>query len=198
MRKLMPPHLSPISKEYQPNVRQNLKKYPPKAQQKLNYTLGAKQISQDKRHMAIVAPMCSSPVQSVYSETTFSKSGSWSNLSIKKHPIQATLTFAAFMMVLCGAVTSSLCFYMIYLMERQYYLDFGVVAGFTCLILGLLGFRSRHVYWLPNRNYISGKFNIIFFCFYICFSEYLKIFNSDKHVIFFKYIFNYYTIEPSY
>lgn len=143
MRKLMPPHLSPISKEYQPNVRQNLKKYPPKAQQKLNYTLGAKQISQDKRHMAIVAPMCSSPVQSVYSETTFSKSGSWSNLSIKKHPIQATLTFAAFMMVLCGAVTSSLCFYMIYLMERQYYLDFGGSSGIHLFNIGIVGLQEQ-------------------------------------------------------
>lgn len=132
-----------------------------KSRQKLNYALGTRQIQQDKRHTAIVAPMCSSPIQSVYSETTFSKSQSWMNLGPKK-PTQVTLAVAAVMMMLCGGVTSGLCFYMVSIMGRLYFLDFGIVAGFTCLVLGFLGFRTRNCYWLPNRNYISGEFGIYF------------------------------------
>ncbi|OWR50293.1 putative sanpodo [Danaus plexippus plexippus] len=41
-------------------------------------------------------------------------------------------------------------------MGRRYYLDFGVLSGFTCFLLGLLGLRSRRNQLLPNRNYISG------------------------------------------
>ncbi|CAG9860770.1 unnamed protein product [Phyllotreta striolata] len=164
------PQLSPITNEHQQQQQRptrNPKKPPPKAQQKLNYALGVNHAAQDKRHLAIVAPMCSSPIQSVYSETTFSKSGSWSNLSVKA-PVQATLTFAAMVLFVCGIITSGLCFYLIYLIERQYYLDFGVVAGFTCMLLGLLGFRSRRVYWLPNRNYISGYIILSVFSFSTC------------------------------
>nr|CAI5831603.1 unnamed protein product [Callosobruchus analis] len=148
------PQISPIPKEsFQSRTPQ---RPPSKAQQKLNYALGTRQLVPDKRTTAVVAPICSSPIQSVYSETTFSKSGSWMNVSLKKTPVQATLTVAATMMFLCGAVTTGLCFYMISVMGRQYFLDFGVIAGFTCFTLGMLGYRSRNVYWLPNRNYISG------------------------------------------
>lgn len=131
----------------------------PKAQQKLNYTLSTRQenVMENKRHTAVIAPICSSPVQSVYSETTFSnKTESWMNLSIKK-PVQGTLAVAAVMMILCGGLTSALCFYMVSVVGRMYYLDFGIVSGFACLLLGLLAFRSRNCHWLPNRNYISGK-----------------------------------------
>lgn len=126
----------------------------PKAQQKLNYTIGH---AQDRKHTAIVAPICSSPSQSVYSETTQSKTESEIDLNMKKPPVQGTLAVAALMMFLCGGVTSGLCFYMISIMGRLYFLEFGVVSGFTCLLFGILGFRTRNCYWLPNRNYISGK-----------------------------------------
>jgi hypothetical protein len=128
-----------------------------KSRQKLNYALGTRQmVQQDKRHTAVVAPICSSPIQSVYSETTFShKAESWMNIGPKK-PTQVTLAVAAVMMTLCGGVTSGLCSYMMYVIGRSYFLDFGMVAGFTCLTLGVLGFRTRRCYWLPNRNYISG------------------------------------------
>ncbi|KAJ8944923.1 hypothetical protein NQ318_013071 [Aromia moschata] len=140
-------------------------KSPPKhrqtsrAHQKLNYALGTKQLArqEDKRHTAIVAPMCSSPNHSVYSETTYSgKSESWMNVNENQSATRATVAVAAVLMLLCGAVSSALCFYMISLLGRLYYLDFGIVSGFTCLILGLLGFRARAFHWLPNRNYISG------------------------------------------
>lgn len=142
-----------------------VKTSPPKAQQRLNYAIGSRSV-ENKRHTAIVAPMCSNP----YGDTTYygNRAESWMNLSMSKGPVQATLTAAAVLMVLCGAVTSGLCFYMVSVLGRLYYLDFGIVAGFTCLILGLLGFRSRHCYWLPNRNYISGlHLLIIFFQFFL-------------------------------
>lgn len=41
-------------------------------------------------------------------------------------------------------------------MRRSYYLDLGIISGFAATALGLMGFRSRQCYWLPNRNYISG------------------------------------------
>lgn len=44
---------------------------------------------------------------------------------------------------------------------RRHYLDIGVLSGFTCLLLGLLGCRSRTRTLLPNRNYISGNSNHI-------------------------------------
>lgn len=156
-RKIVTPTASPIPKN--PFVTPTKQQQTPRAQQKLNYALATRQVAhQDKRHTAIISPICSSPIQSVYSETTYSnKSESWMNLSLSKAPVQATLAVAAIMMTLCGGVTSGLCFYMVWIMGRLYYLDFGIVAGFTCLLLGLLGFRSRNCRWLPNRNYISGN-----------------------------------------
>lgn len=137
----------------------------PKAQQKLNYALSTRQGSQNKRTTAIVAPICSSPLQTttVYSETTIAnKSESWMNLSGHKQPVHVTLTVAAVMMMLCGGVTSCLCFYMISFMGRLYFLDFGIVSGFSCLVLGVLGCRSRnYYYWLPNRNYMSGTMDFL-------------------------------------
>lgn len=158
-RKVSTPTVSPVPKDpfVTPPKMQQAQRPTPRAQQKLNYAIGARQMYQDKRHTAIIAPICSSPIQA-YSETTYSnKSESWMNLSISKAPVQTTLAVAAFMMVLCGGVTSALCFYMVSIMGRLYYLDFGIVAGFTCLVLGMLGYRTRNCYWLPHRNYISGK-----------------------------------------
>lgn len=156
-RKPITPAVSPIPKDPFVTPPKQVQRPTPKAQQKLNYAIGARQMYQDKRHTAIIAPICSSPVQT-YSETTYSnKSESWMNLSISKAPVQMTLAVAAFMMVLCGGVTSALCFYMMSIMGRLYYLDFGIIAGFTCLILGMLGYRTRNCYWLPHRNYISGE-----------------------------------------
>ncbi|XP_063907853.1 uncharacterized protein Spdo [Zophobas morio] len=154
-----PPHRDPFLTPPKPA---------PKFRQKLNYALGAQQmVHQDKRHTAIVAPMCSSPTQSVYSDTTFAKSEPWMNIGPKK-PTQVTLAVAAVMMMLCGGVTSGLCFYMVSIMGRLYFLDFGIIAGFTCLVLGLLGFRTRNCYWLPNRNYISGYILLSVFSLLMC------------------------------
>nr|CAD7570287.1 unnamed protein product [Timema californicum] len=39
---------------------------------------------------------------------------------------------------------------------RRYFLDLGLLSGFTSLLLGGAGFRARASQWLPNRNYTSG------------------------------------------
>lgn len=40
---------------------------------------------------------------------------------------------------------------------RLFYLDMGILTGFAAVLMGALGFRSRHSKWLSNRNYLSGK-----------------------------------------
>ncbi|CAG9764906.1 unnamed protein product [Ceutorhynchus assimilis] len=173
------PPLSPITKDPfqtprnspQRTIRPSLNS---KVQQKLNYAIGSKQFNnnQEKRqpNTAIVPPMCSSPVQSIYGETTYSqKSESWMNLSVKGNTASGqALAIAAFIMFMCGVATTGLCFYMLSFMGRPYYLDFGTVAGFTCAIMGILGFRSRNVYWLPNRNYLSGYLILSLFSILTC------------------------------
>ncbi|KAK9886650.1 hypothetical protein WA026_017571 [Henosepilachna vigintioctopunctata] len=155
-----------------------------KAQQKLNYSIGSRQMTpntKEKRHTAMVAPICSSPVQSVYSETTYSnKSESWMNLSVKKPPIQATLAVAALMMFVCGGLSSGMCFYMMSLIGKVYYLEFGIVSGFACLTLGVLGFRTRYCHWLPNRNYISGYIVLSVFSLLTCAALLILLFMQPR------------------
>ncbi|XP_063835908.1 uncharacterized protein LOC135085057 [Ostrinia nubilalis] len=103
----------------------------------------------DKKTTAVITPRVASP-PSVYSEETYK---SFTSL---KPTSAAPLTIAALMLTLCGALTTGLSFNMMYTMGRVYYLDFGVLSGFTCFLLGLLGFRSRRQHLLPNRNYVSG------------------------------------------
>lgn len=125
----------------------------PRVHQQLRYN-----IEPNKKTTAIVQPICSNSGSSVYSDTTtINKSESWMNLSLKKPAVQGTLAAAALMMCLFGGITSGLCFYMILIMGKLYFLDFGIISGFTCFLLGMLGFRTRNCYWLPNRNYISGN-----------------------------------------
>ncbi|XP_023942891.2 uncharacterized protein LOC112049286 [Bicyclus anynana] len=103
------------------------------------------------KNTAVIMPRVAPQSPSVYSEETY-KSFS----SLKTNATAASLTIAALMLTLCGGLTTGLSFYMMYTMGRRYYLDFGVLSGFTCFLLGLLGFRSRRNQLLPNRNYISG------------------------------------------
>ena len=149
--------LSPLRGDVFVTPKKGPQKTAPKAQQKLNYSANPHQ-NHERRHTAVVAPLRSSPVQSACTETTSSqRDDSWKNLSIPKSSVEITLTLTAALMLACGVVNSVLCLYMKWKLEGLYYLDLGAVAGFTCLMLGLLGFRGRNYYWLPNRNYISGK-----------------------------------------
>ncbi|XP_050296635.1 uncharacterized protein LOC126736360 [Anthonomus grandis grandis] len=172
-RRMASPPLSPIPKDpFQTPRNSPQRPSNPKIQQKLNYALGSKTFNQPdktKRNTAIVPPMCSSPVHSIYGETTYSqKSESWMNLSTKTLSRDVSLVYAAFIMFLCGVVTAGLSFYMLSFMGRPYYLDFSTVAGFACALMGLLGCRSRNVYWLPNRNYLSGYLVLSLFSLLTC------------------------------
>lgn len=173
-RKVQSPPLSPIPKDpfHTPKSSpQKVVRLQPssRAQQKLNYAIATKQMAQDKRSTAIVPPMCSSPIQSVYSETTYSqKSESWMNLSASRPAAGMGLSAAALILFLCGNVISGLSFYMISQLGKWYYLDFSLAAGFTCIIMGLLGFRSRNVDRLPNRNYLSGFLILCVFSILTC------------------------------
>ncbi|XP_075988301.1 sanpodo [Anticarsia gemmatalis] len=103
------------------------------------------------KNTAVIVPRVASP-PSVYSEATYKSFSSLKTMSAAT----ASLTIAALMLTMCGGLTTGLSFYMMYAFGRRYYLDFGVLSGFTCFLLGLLGFRSRRQQLLPNRNYISG------------------------------------------
>ncbi|CAB3262084.1 unnamed protein product [Arctia plantaginis] len=103
------------------------------------------------KNTAVIVPRVASP-PSVYSEDTYKSISSWKTISAAT----ASLTIAALMLTMCGGLTAGLSFYMMYAFGRHYYLDFGVLSGFTCFLLGLLGFRFRRQQLLPNRNYISG------------------------------------------
>ncbi|RVE53154.1 hypothetical protein evm_002251 [Chilo suppressalis] len=104
----------------------------------------------DKTTAVIMPRVAPPPEPSEYSETTYK------SFTTLKPNSAAPLTIAALMLTLCGALTTGLSFNMMYTLGRRYYLDFGVLAGFTCFLLGLLGFRSRRQHLLPNRNYVSG------------------------------------------
>ncbi|XP_026736861.1 uncharacterized protein LOC113500314 [Trichoplusia ni] len=103
------------------------------------------------KNTAVIIPRVAAP-PSVYSEDTYKSFSSVKTMS----GAAASLTIAAVMLTMCGGLTAGLSFYMMYAVGRRYYLDFGVLSGFTCFLLGLLGFRVRRQHLLPNRNYISG------------------------------------------
>ncbi|KAL4712169.1 hypothetical protein ACJJTC_011030 [Scirpophaga incertulas] len=107
-------------------------------------------MQKDKTTAVIIPRVASPPEPSEYSETTYKSIGSL------KPARAAPLTIAALMLTMCGALTTGLSFNIMYTLGRRYYLDFGVLSGFTCFLLGLLGFRSRRRHLLPNRNFVSG------------------------------------------
>ncbi|KAH9636921.1 hypothetical protein HF086_011757 [Spodoptera exigua] len=133
----------------------------PKAQQKLNYGL-PEHVPENPsfdRHDVFVTSFREKRDRSfeleremIYSEETYKSFSSIKTMS----GATASLLIAAVMLTMCGGLTTGLSFYMMYAIGRRYYLDFGVLAGFTCFLLGLLGLRSRRQQLLPNRNYISG------------------------------------------
>ncbi|KAL1501178.1 hypothetical protein ABEB36_006558 [Hypothenemus hampei] len=149
----------------------------PKRVRKDPFRTEIRSLNQDKLR-AVVPPMCSSPVQSIYGETTLK---SWTNSSVNgKSTNGSALAVAAFIMFLCGLANTGLSFYMLSFMGRPYYLDFSTIAGFTCAAMGILGCRSRHVYWLPNRNYLSGYLVLTLFSLLTCTGLLLLLINDPR------------------
>ncbi|XP_069685920.1 uncharacterized protein spdo [Periplaneta americana] len=83
-------------------------------------------------------------------------------------PPTGTIVTAGAILLLCGAISTVLCLYMMFQNGRRYYLDFGMLSGFGSVLLGCLGFRSRRWQWLPNRNYVSGYIILSMFSLLTC------------------------------
>ncbi|XP_024086330.1 uncharacterized protein LOC106664441 [Cimex lectularius] len=99
-------------------------------------------------------PHETSPQPPVKSPSNYSKV-SWATLPTIHLPIE-TLCFFGFIMLTAGAATTILCFYLLSIAGKRYFLNFGAVAGFASLILGLLSCRTNKWRWLPHRNYLTG------------------------------------------
>lgn len=120
------------------------------SRERRDYERRKESLRKDK-NTAVIMPRVAPPA-SVYSDETYKSFTSLKSMSAAT----ASLTIAALMLTMCGGLTTGLSFYMMYAFGRRYYLDFGVLSGFTCFLLGLLGLRSRRQQLFPNRNYISG------------------------------------------
>ncbi|KAL1132370.1 hypothetical protein AAG570_010325, partial [Ranatra chinensis] len=100
------------------------------------------------------------------SPSTFSKA-SWATLPTVHLPVE-TLCCIGFILLLSGAASCILCFYILTLTGRKYFLDFGAISGFTSFILGLLSFRTNKWKWLPHRNYLTGFLMLALFSMVSC------------------------------
>lgn len=119
------------------------------------------------RTTAVITPRLNINGTSVYGETTSNHmSKSWQNASFQKIAhASATIGSVSLMLILCGFMNSGLSLYFTSKAGREYFLDLAIFAGFAAIALGILGFKSRHCDWLPNRNYISGNYlGADFFC----------------------------------
>ncbi|KAI5710973.1 hypothetical protein M8J75_012983 [Diaphorina citri] len=84
-----------------------------------------------------------------------SKEHSWIR-SPRQHLPMCSLFLASSLLLISGAASFLMAFYLLSLMGRTYYLNVGVFSGTVSMTLGMLGFRFRDWEWLPNRNYVSG------------------------------------------
>lgn len=120
----------------------------------------------DARTTAIISPR----LQQLHAASTndLDKSREMNESFYKVANATATIGCVCMMMILCGIMNSGLCLYIIAVKGLVYYLTSGIVAGFACVALGGMGFRSRHSNWLPNRNYVSGMILVTIFSLLNC------------------------------
>ncbi|XP_075225202.1 sanpodo [Lycorma delicatula] len=119
----------------------------------------------NQRNTAIISPnyrqdnqsaiplLANSPVKLQFMSNSPNKSNSWMNISSQRLPSEP-LWFAGLILLFSGGGTCLLCLYILSKNGRQYYLDFGAISGFVCLILGMIGCRTSR--WLPHRHYVTG------------------------------------------
>ncbi|KAF6206800.1 hypothetical protein GE061_018036 [Apolygus lucorum] len=88
------------------------------------------------------------------SPSSYSK-GSWANLPTIHLPTEL-LCCVGFILLAAGAASCILCFYILAITGRRYFLNFGAVGGFLSLLIGLFSFRTNKWKWLPHRNYMTG------------------------------------------
>ncbi|XP_039962657.1 uncharacterized protein LOC120776158 [Bactrocera tryoni] len=178
-RSVTPRNLSPMERvpEHQQPEQQRTK-YHYRSQQQLYYTPGERRVertaqslhyesvkTQGDRTMAVITPRITAHQTKVYPEVEeedcSSIHGKSTNNTTTPYPqkvANATITLAivSLMMVISNSMNSALIIYMIAHFGKYFYLQYSLVAAFSGVGLGFLGFRSRHCEWLPNRSYISG------------------------------------------
>uniref|UniRef100_A0A182SYV9 Uncharacterized protein n=1 Tax=Anopheles maculatus TaxID=74869 RepID=A0A182SYV9_9DIPT len=127
---------------------------------------------------AIISPRLNSDIYSEKPLPDPQKPGSWgeslpngSKSWRKMANASATIGAVSLMLILCGFMNSGLSLYMTAKLGREFYLDMGVLAGFSAIALGILGFKSRQCDWLPNRNYMSGFVLVTIFSLLNCCAE---------------------------
>uniref|UniRef100_A0A182NR66 RNA helicase n=1 Tax=Anopheles dirus TaxID=7168 RepID=A0A182NR66_9DIPT len=126
---------------------------------------------------AIISPRLNSDIYSEKPLPDPEKPGSWmaapnaSKSWRKMANASATIGAVSLMLILCGFMNSGLSLYMTAKLGREFYLDMGILAGFSAIALGILGFKSRQCDWLPNRNYMSGFVLVTIFSLLNCCAE---------------------------
>uniref|UniRef100_A0A182Y425 Uncharacterized protein n=1 Tax=Anopheles stephensi TaxID=30069 RepID=A0A182Y425_ANOST len=128
---------------------------------------------------AIISPRLNSDIYSEKPLPDPEKPGNWGGGSLpngskswrKMANASATIGAVSLMLILCGFMNSGLSLYMTAKLGRELYLDMGVLAGFSAIALGILGFKSRQCDWLPNRNYMSGFVLVTIFSLLNCCAE---------------------------
>ncbi|XP_067632888.1 uncharacterized protein spdo [Eurosta solidaginis] len=164
-------------------------KYHYRSQQQLHYTssVGCVKRSaqtlhydsvklQGDRTMAVITPRITPYQSRVYPEVEEEDCSSIhgkSTISSTPYPQKVanaavTLAVVSLMLVISSSMNSALIIYMIAHFGKSFYLQFSLVAAFSGVGLGFLGFRSRHCEWLPNRSYTSGYILVTLFCLLKC------------------------------
>ncbi|XP_033164309.1 putative uncharacterized protein DDB_G0271606 [Drosophila mauritiana] len=120
------------------------------------------------RSMAVISPRVQEQGQEQEREQDMSsiQGKGKKNSSYPQKMANATITLAvvSLMLVLGSTMNAGLIIYMIAHLGKSFYLQFSLVASFSGMGLGFLGFKSRHCEWLPNRSYSSGYILVTVFC----------------------------------
>ncbi|XP_053947388.1 uncharacterized protein LOC128856055 [Anastrepha ludens] len=189
-RSVTPRNLSPMErlaeKQHQEHQRAN---YHYRSQQQLYYTPGERRTertaqslhyesvkTQGDRTMAVITPRITPHQSKAYPEIEEEDCSSIhgkSTNSTTPYPQKVanaaiTLAIVSLMLVISSSMNSALIIYMIAHFGKSFYLQFSLVASFSGMGLGYLGFRSRHCEWLPNRSYTSGYILLTLFCLLKC------------------------------
>ncbi|XP_055378976.1 probable basic-leucine zipper transcription factor N [Condylostylus longicornis] len=124
----------------------------------------------EARTTAIITPRVANYSNNTDNEDEDSCTKSSWNTSYPQKVANATATLGviSLMLTLGSIMNTGLCLYLIANNGRTFYLEFALAAAFAGVGLGILGFRTRHCEWLPNRSYISGYILLTVFCLLKC------------------------------
>ncbi|XP_046404015.1 uncharacterized protein LOC124169445 [Ischnura elegans] len=115
--------------------------------------------------IASTPPVFLRPAGTTPQHPRWQKKASWVRLGDADQPPPAvgSLVAAGAVLLFSGSLSCLLCFYGLSQGGRRYYLDFGLLSGFSSVLIGSLGLRARTWHRSPNRNYITGYIILSFF-----------------------------------